>query len=53
MCCLMEWITEVNWTATNRMKADVLADLYNFTDASTIKFISVQLVLNPDLYLVC
>lgn len=32
----MEWITEVNWTATNRMKADVLADLYNFTDGSLL-----------------
>lgn len=53
MCYLMEWITEVNWTATNRMKAGVLSDLHNFTDACTIKFIYVQLELNLDLYLAC
>lgn len=35
------------------MKAGVLADLYNFTDGSTIKFIYIQVELNPHLYLAC
>lgn len=53
MCYLMQWITKVNWTAINRMKANLLAGLYNFTSVSTIKLIYVQLELDPDLYLVC
>lgn len=52
MCYLMQCITEVNWTAANRMKASLLADLYNFSNVGTIKLIYVQLELNT-VYLVC
>lgn len=46
MCYLMQWITEVNWRARNRMKTSLLADLDRFTDVNTISLIYFLLQFN-------